>query len=100
MWGVPSGLAPYVPCGQGPRRCVASLPPRPRRGCGGWAFASTLDPIVPVHRAIPANWQATRVTVDAAGHCGMLLDREVIARIVAGTTLRADAEDLGARVAA
>jgi hypothetical protein len=30
----------------------------------------------------------------------MLLDREVIARIVAGTTLPADAEDLGARVAA
>jgi pimeloyl-ACP methyl ester carboxylesterase len=55
------------------------------------AFASTLDPIVPVHRAVPANRQATRVTVDAAGHSGMLLDPEVIARIVASTTLLPEA---------
>jgi pimeloyl-ACP methyl ester carboxylesterase len=51
------------------------------------SFVSTLDPIVSAHSAVPANRQATRVTVDAAGHCGMLLDPEVIARIMAETTL-------------
>jgi pimeloyl-ACP methyl ester carboxylesterase len=64
------------------------------------AFGSTLDPIVPAHRAVPANRQATRVMVDAAGHCGMLLDPEVIAWIVAATTLREEAADLGAPLAA
>jgi pimeloyl-ACP methyl ester carboxylesterase len=64
------------------------------------AFASTLDPIVSAHRAVPVNRQATRVMIDAAGHCGMLLDPEVIARIVAATALREDAADLGAPLAA
>jgi triacylglycerol lipase len=64
------------------------------------AFASTLDAIVPTHRAIPANRQATRVMIDSDGHSGMLLDPDVIARIVAATTPREDAAGLGASVAA
>jgi hypothetical protein len=38
------------------------------------AFASTLDPIVSACRAVPTHRQATRIMIDAAGHCGMLLD--------------------------
>ncbi|MCU1605340.1 MAG: hypothetical protein JWP46_1805 [Modestobacter sp.] len=38
--------------------------------------------------------------IDAAGHCGMLLDPEVIARIVTATALREVAADLGAPLAA
>jgi pimeloyl-ACP methyl ester carboxylesterase len=64
------------------------------------AFGSTLDAIVPAHRAVPANRQATRVLVDAAGHCGMLLDPEVITRIVAATAPREETADLGAPLAA
>jgi pimeloyl-ACP methyl ester carboxylesterase len=63
------------------------------------AFASTLDPIVPADRAVPANRQATRVLIGAAGHSGMLLDPDVIARIVAATTLAGEA-DLEAFLAA
>ena len=37
---------------------------------------------------------------DADGHSGMLLDPDVIARIVAATSLRKDAADRGATVAA
>jgi pimeloyl-ACP methyl ester carboxylesterase len=59
-----------------------------------------LDPIVPAHRAVPANRQATRVMIDAAGHCGVLLDPEVIERIVTATALREEAADLGAPLAA
>jgi pimeloyl-ACP methyl ester carboxylesterase len=64
------------------------------------AFGSTLDPIVPAQRAVPANRPVTSVIVDAAGHCGMLLDPAVIARIVAATTPREDVADRGAPVAA
>ena len=38
--------------------------------------------------------------IDAAGHCGMLLDPEVIARIVTATAVREVAADLGAPLAA
>ena len=62
--------------------------------------SSTVAAIVAAHRAVPANRQATRVVIDAAGHCGMLLDPEVIARIVAATTLREEVADLGASLAA
>jgi triacylglycerol lipase len=54
---------------------------RPPVGVRWLAFASTVDPIVPADRAVPANRQATLVTIDGAGHSGMLLDPEVIARI-------------------
>jgi pimeloyl-ACP methyl ester carboxylesterase len=79
------------------RRLAAAPAPA---GVRWLAFASTLDPIVPADRAVPANRQATRVMIDAAGHCGMLLDPEVIARIVAATTLREEAADIGLLVAA
>jgi triacylglycerol lipase len=79
------------------RRLAAAPAPA---GVRWLAFASTLDPIVPAHRAVPANRQATRVMIDAAGHSGMLLDPEVIARIVAATTFREEAADLGAPLAA
>jgi pimeloyl-ACP methyl ester carboxylesterase len=78
------------------RRLAAAPAPA---GVRWLAFASTLDAIVPPHCAVPANRQTTRVIVDAAGHCGMLLDPEVIARIVAATTLREEA-DPGAPLAA
>jgi hypothetical protein len=38
--------------------------------------------------------------IDAAGHCGVLLDPEVIERIVTATALREEAADLGAPPAA
>ena len=66
------------------RRLAAARAPA---GVRWLSFVSSLDPIVPAHRAVPANRQATRVTVEAAGHCGMLLDPEVIARIMAETML-------------
>jgi hypothetical protein len=58
--------------------------PRPA-GVRWLAFASALDLIVPGDRAVPVNGQATRVRVKSAGHLGMLLDLEVIARILAAT---------------
>ena len=65
------------------RRLAATPPPAAAR----WlAFASTLDAIVPAERAVPAHPLVTRLTVDAAGHSGMLLDPEVIARIVAAVS--------------
>jgi pimeloyl-ACP methyl ester carboxylesterase len=79
------------------RRLAAAPAPA---GVRWLAFASTVDPIVPARRAVPANRQATRVMIDAAGHSGMLLDPEVIARIVAATTLPEEAADFGAPLAA
>jgi triacylglycerol lipase len=64
------------------------------------AMAATHDPIVPAHRAVPPNRQATRVMIDAAGHSGMLLHPEVVARIVAATDLREEAANPGAPLAA
>jgi pimeloyl-ACP methyl ester carboxylesterase len=51
-------------------------------------FASTLDAIVPAERAIPAHPQATRHTIEATGHSGMLLHPDVITRIVAAISWR------------
>ena len=79
------------------RRLAAAPAPA---GVRWLAFASSLDPIVPAQCAVPANRPVTRVVVDAAGHCGMLLDPGVIARIVAATTPREDVAGLGAPVAA
>jgi triacylglycerol lipase len=79
------------------RRLAAAPAPA---GVRWLAFASSLDPIVPVHCAVPANRPVTRVIIDAAGHCGMLLDPAVITRIVVAATLREDVADLGAPVAA
>ena len=67
------------------RRLAAAPPPA---GVRWLAFASALDQVVPADRAIPAHRQATCISVDAAGHCGMLLHPEVIARIVAATAAR------------
>jgi triacylglycerol lipase len=78
------------------RLAAAPAPARVR-----WlAFAATHDPIVPAHCAVPANRQATRVTIDAAGHSGMLLHPEVIARILAATSVREEGADLGAPLVA
>jgi pimeloyl-ACP methyl ester carboxylesterase len=79
------------------RRLAAAPAPA---GVRWLAFASTLDPIVPAHCAVPANRPVSSVIVDAAGHCGMLLDPAVIGGIVAATTLRKDVADLGEAVAA
>jgi hypothetical protein len=64
------------------------------------AFASTLDPIVPANRAIPANRQATCISIDAASHSGMLLDPNVIKRIVAATAMPDTPADPGDLLAA
>ena len=79
-------------------RGLAAAPPPP--GVRWLTFASTLDLIVPADRAVPANWQAVRITVDATGHSGMLIDPDVIARIVAATAVSADAVDRGHLLAA
>jgi triacylglycerol lipase len=66
------------------RRLAGSRPPA---GVRWLVFASTRDLIVPPVRAVPANRRAMRVSIGAAGHCGMLLDPAVIARIVAATAV-------------
>jgi triacylglycerol lipase len=76
------------------RRLAAAPPPA---GVRWLAFGSIVDPIVPADRAVPANQQVTRVTLDAAGHSGMLLHPDVIARIleaVTGPDTAADTDDL------
>jgi triacylglycerol lipase len=85
-----AGLLPIGPLvralrpGSSLLRHLAAAPPP--AGVRWLAFGSTLDPIVPADRAVPTNRQATRVTLEAAGHSGMLLDPVVIARIVAAVT--------------
>ena len=54
------------------------------------AFASTSDPLVSPHRAVPVNWDARLVTIEGAGHSGMLLAPDVIAQIVTETQARND----------
>ncbi|MGH3566560.1 MAG: alpha/beta fold hydrolase [Pseudonocardia sp.] len=71
-------------------RRLAATPAPP--GVRWLAFGSTLDVIVPARRSTPANRQAQCVTVDRAGHSGMLLDPQVINRIV--TTITHDAGHL------
>jgi triacylglycerol lipase len=66
---------------------------RPPEGVRWLAFVSTRDPIVPADRAVPAHGQVTQVSIDEAGHCGMLLDPGVIARIVAATAAPVDSVD-------
>ena len=51
------------------------------------AIASTADRIVSPDRAVPANRDVRRVTIDGAGHSGMLLAPDVIAQIVAETNV-------------
>ena len=74
-------------------RGLAGAPPP--AGVRWLAFTSPLDPVVPGERAVPVNRPATRVDIDAAGHSAMLLDREVIARIVAMTAVPPNAADPG-----
>lgn len=45
-------------------------------------FKSTLDAIVPGGRAMPSQADVETVTVDDVGHVGLLMSREVVARIV------------------
>jgi len=62
---------------------LASAPPP--AGVTWLAIASTADRIVSPDRAVPANRDVRRVTIDGAGHSGMLLAPAVIAQIVAET---------------
>jgi triacylglycerol lipase len=59
------------------------------------SFAATHDPVVPGDGALPTNRQATRVVIDAAGHSGMLLHPEVVARIISATGQPEEAAGLG-----
>ena len=43
---------------------------------------TTLDAIVPGGRALPSQPDVETVTVDDVGHVGLLMSREVVARIV------------------
>jgi pimeloyl-ACP methyl ester carboxylesterase len=79
-------------------RHLATTPPP--AGVRWMAFASALDPIVPADRAFPANRQAIRISTDAPGHSGMLLDPDVIARIKAALTVPGAAADPGHLLAA
>ncbi len=71
------------------RHLAATPPPA---GVRWLAFGSTIDPLVPADRAVPAHRETTSITIDAASHSGMLLDPDVIARIVA-TVGEPDAAD-------
>jgi triacylglycerol lipase len=46
------------------------------------AFTATLDMIVPGLRSVPAHAPVETITVGGVGHLGMLLNREVVERIV------------------
>ena len=73
------------------RRLAAAPPPADVT----WlAFASTSDQIVPPDRAVPVNRDARLVTVEGAGHSGMLLAPDVIAQIVTETRARDDRPSL------
>ena len=84
-----AGLLPVAPLvralrpGSALLRCLAAAPPP--SGVRWLAFASTADPIVPADRAVPANRDATLVSIDGTGHSGMLLAPDVIEHIVAAT---------------
>jgi triacylglycerol lipase len=79
------------------RRLGAARPPA---GVRWLAFVSTRDPIVPADRAVPANREVTLISIDESGHCGLVLDPSVIARIVAATTVTVGSMDPGDRLAA
>jgi pimeloyl-ACP methyl ester carboxylesterase len=66
------------------RRLAAAPPPT---GVRWLAIVSTLDPIVPADRAVPAHRDATCLRITGTGHAGMLVAPDVIARIVAATTV-------------
>jgi pimeloyl-ACP methyl ester carboxylesterase len=74
-----------------PRSCAGSPPLRPRTGSGGWHSPRRSMRSSPRTAPSPrigrpyVSWSTHgRLMVDEAGHCGMLLDPDVIARIVAG----------------
>jgi pimeloyl-ACP methyl ester carboxylesterase len=71
------------------RLAAAPSPPGVRWLC----FASTLDVIVPVESSMPPGRWVRRVTINKAGHAGMLQDPQVInhilATVVDGHELRA-----------
>jgi pimeloyl-ACP methyl ester carboxylesterase len=109
--GSPFGGCPWAAlCPLGPPLVRALRPGSPllRRladapypaGVRWLAFASTLDPVVPADRGVPAHPQVTRVSMDAIGHCGMPLDRDIIARIVAAIGVPVESVDFGDRLAA
>jgi pimeloyl-ACP methyl ester carboxylesterase len=73
---------------------------RPPAGVRWLAFVSTVDPIVSADRAVPVHRHVVRVSIDAAGHCGMVLDPGVVARLVAATAAPGESVDSGDRLAA
>jgi triacylglycerol lipase len=98
-WMLP--LAPLVRALRPGSALLCRLAAAPTPASVHWlAFAATHDPIVPAHGAVPQNRRATRVMIAAAGHSGMLLHPEVVTRILAATSLRERAADLGAPLAA
>jgi pimeloyl-ACP methyl ester carboxylesterase len=71
----------------------------PHSGVRWLAFGAALDAVVPLRRAFPPFRQARCIVVDGAGHSGMLLDPDVIGRIVA-TVAESDGNDPALSVAA
>ena len=62
----------------------ADSPPRPLPDGVRWlAFTATADMIVPGFRSVPPHPEVETVTVGGVGHNGMLLNRQVVGRIVA-----------------
>jgi pimeloyl-ACP methyl ester carboxylesterase len=47
------------------------------------AFTATQDTIVPGHRSVPSHVNVETVTVGGVGHLGMLVNPQVVGRIVA-----------------
>jgi hypothetical protein len=76
--------------GRGPCRCPQ----------GRMRKTPHLDLIVPAGHAVPVHRQVTRVSIDATGHGGMVLDPGVIARLVGATAAPGESVDPGDPLAA
>ena len=68
------------------RRLAAASAPD---GVRWLALTAALDVIVPGRRSVPAHAEVQSVTVDDVGHVGMLLNRQVVSRIVAALPAQA-----------
>ena len=81
--GLMAALVAMAPLREGSpllrRLAAAPLPD----GVRWLAFTATADIIVPGFRSVPPHPEVETITVGGVGHNGMLLNRQVVGRIVA-----------------